>query len=45
MNDIEEIINKEKNEIFKNWLDLTMSLLTTADETQLFQIKNDLILF
>ena len=42
MNDIEKTKNLEKNEIFKIWLDQTMNLLKTADETQLFQIKKRL---
>ena len=32
----------EKNNILKNWLDQTLELLKTADETQLFQIKKRL---
>ena len=32
----------EKTEILKNWLDQTLELLKTADETQLFQIKKRL---
>ena len=42
MDDTEKIKNIEKNEIFKTWLDQTIELLKTADETQLFQIKKRL---
>ena len=42
MSESNEIVKIEKNEIFKKWLDQTIELLNTADETQLFQIKKRL---
>ena len=42
MTEAERNNEKEKNEIFKQWLEQTMEMLVSADETQLFQIKKRL---